>query len=267
MRHIFTILSLFLVQNLFAQENTPRNAEIDFQQIQLDASQLFAYRIFEERVNKLIAEDKDLHSKVADYFIYHDENNLYMVLIDKSNKNKLGEFYFDKNGTLEILFDSQKQPLNEEELKHFQVNKRMLKSITKEVKERTEVRDGFWVNTILIKQDVGYKLFLFADTNLPEVIPIGNDAVFIGDENGKVISSEWFHDGLAPIKVNHDSELLRTHKHEKEQAIISPTEMAIFYFYGMLYEVKQMPILLPNEGILLGYDIEKNKIFVFYNKK
>lgn len=267
MRHFISILSFFFIHTLFAQNKPAQAIEQTLEETLYEADQLFTYRMMEWWSNDLISKNDVWKTQVADYIIYHDKHELNLVLIDSSYQNKIGSFHLDIDSEdTDIRIDSTKRPLNQMELNHYQVYQKMLYSISKTLKEKVEEIEGFWIGSIMIKNDIGYKLYLFSNTSRPNIIPLGNDAVFYADEQGKVLNQKWYHDGLIQIPISKEGKRISTHKHEKHQIHISPTEIANFRFYGLLYGMLQLPILVPEEGLLLEYNALENKIHRFYSK-
>lgn len=241
---------------------------VELEEVVAEADKLFAYRMVEWWGSELTEKDKELDQQVADYMIYHEGKKIYFVLIDHTYKQKLGTYSVNFNSEdATISLDSTQGKLNRKERKHYRVHQRMTKNANEIANEKIIEQEGFSVSTILIKQKRGYRLYLLANTKEINIIPLGNDAVFYGNNRGKVKSWEWYHEELLPIPISREGIRLTTHKHEKGQPLISPTEIANFRLYGMLYSMLQMPILVEEEGLLLEYEVYDNIINTFYPKQ
>lgn len=240
----------------------------ELEEVIAEADKLFTYRMVEWWGSELTEKDKALDAEVADYMIYHEDKTIYFVLIDHSYKNKLGTYSVDFNSDdATILLDSTQGKLSRKERKHYRVHQRMTKNANEIANERIVERENFSVSTILIKQKRGYKLYLLANTKEINIIPLGNDAVFHGNNKGKIKKWEWYHEDLIFVPISREGIRLATHKHEKGMPLISPTEIANFRLYGMLYSMLQMPILIIDEGLLLEYEVYDNIINAFYPKQ
>lgn len=268
MRYILLLISFFLIPNLFAQDKKQKKLMAELEGVVAEADKLFAYRMVEWWGSELTEKDKELDAQVADYMIYHEGNSIHFVLIDHTYKQKLGTYSVDfdsDNATMRL--DSTQGKLSRKERKHYRVHQRMTKKADKIAAEKIVEREGFSVSTILIKQKRGYKLYLLANTQEVNIIPLGNDAVFRGNNRGKIKEWEWYHEDLLPIPISREGVRLATHKHAAGQPLISPTEIANFRLYGMLYSMLQMPILVEENGLLLEYEVYDNIINTFYPKQ
>lgn len=268
MRFFLSIISFFLISNLFAQNKKQQRLLGELEAVVAEADKLFAYRMVEWWGSELTEKDKELDQQVGDYIIYHEDKKIYFVLIDHTYKQKLGTYYvnFDSDEAT-IRLDSTQGKLTRKERKHYRIHQRMTKNVNKIVEDRIIEREGFSASTILIKQKKGYKLYLLANTKEVNIIPLGNDAVFHSNNQGKINKWEWYHEDLIPIPISREGIRLTTHKHEKGQGLISPTEIANFRLYGMLYNMFQMPILIEEDGLLLEYEVYDNIINAFYPKQ
>lgn len=267
MKYLLYLICFVLTPTLFAQSAKKDIISKELKEVVKEADLLFSYRLMEWWGSELTERQKELDKQVADYILYHDADKLYFVLLDASLQYKLGTYYLPlgvSNG--DIQFDPTREKLSRKERKLYQVKYKMEENASKIANERIIARDGYSVSTILIKQKRGYKLYLLANTSEINVIPIGNDAVFQGNNRGRIKNWEWFHDELLPIPVSREGIKLATHKHQDGQAILSPTEIANFRLYGMLYNMMEMPILAVEEGLLLEYDASNNVIRKFQPK-
>src|SRR5699024_9621370 len=156
---------------------------------------------------------------------------------------------------------------NKQERKLYQIQNRMNQQASELVKKELVEKEGFSVSTILIKQKRGYKLYLLSNTRDVDVIPLGNDAVFHGNNRGKIKKWNWYHKELLPIPISREGIRLATHKHGESQPLISPTEIANFRLYGLLYWMLNLPILIENEGLLLEYESYDNRVNAYYPKQ
>lgn len=265
---LYLISFLITTSSLVAQNANQLQIEKELKEIVAEANRLFSYRVMEWWASDLTEQNKELDRQVADYILYHDEENIYFVLLDETYENKLGTYYlstFKSDG--KIQFDSTQGKISREERKHYQLKNRMEKNAAKLVNEKIDYKEGFSVSSILIKQRRGYKLYLLANTTEIGIIPIGNDGVFNGNNRGKIKSWALYHNELSAIPVSKEGVKLSMHKHDENQPLISPTEIANFHLYGMLYNMTQMPIIDISKGIIIEYDALENVAKAFYPKK
>jgi len=267
MRHFLYLLSFLITPSLFAQNEKQLQVERELNEVVQEANKLFSYRIMEWWASDLTEENKELDKLVADYILYHDAENIYFVLLDETYEHKLGTYYLNTyEGDGNIQFDPSKGKISREEKRLYRIKNKMEQNAGKLINEKIDYKDGFSVSTVLIKQRRGYKLYLMANTSEVGVIPIGNDAVFHGNKRGRIKSWEWFHDELLPIPVSREGVRLATHKHSVNKPLLSPTEIANFRLYGMLYRMLQMPILAIDKGVLLEYGSVDNVAHAFFPK-
>lgn len=268
MRHILYMIGFFIAPNLLAQNIKLQKVSTELKNIALEANSLFHYRMIEWWGTDNIKKNKALDKLVADYIIYHDSENIYFVLVDDTYEQKLGSYYMNiKRKESNIQFDSLQGRLSRKEKKLVRIKNKMEQNISEVAKMNIIERDGYSVSSVLMKQKNGYKMYLLTNTNEKGVIPLGNDAVFYGTNQGKIKKWERYHDNLLPMAVSREGSQLATHKHKKGQVLISPTEIANFRLYGMLYGMLKTSILIESEGIIIKYDANDNTIHAFYAKK
>ena len=268
MRQVLYIISFFIIPNLFAQNTKKQEVNKELEKIVSEANSLFHYRMMEWWASELTEKNKELDILVADYIIYHDAENLYFVLVDDTYKQKLGTYYINtKNNETNIQFDSIQGSLSKKETKLLRIKNKMEQNASKIANMKIIEREGYSVSTILMEQKRGYNLYLLTNTSELGIIPLGNDAVFYGNNRGEIKKWEWYHENLTPIPVSREGNQLATHKHKKGQVLISPTEIANFRLYGMLYGMLKMSILVEDKGVILEYDANENLIHAFYPKK
>lgn len=267
MRQFLFLIGFLIIPNLVAQNTVQQELNNELESIVSEANRLFHYRMIEWWGSDITEKNKDLDKQVADYIIYDDAENLYFVLLDESFKRKLGTYYINiENPKTNIQFDPTEGSLSKKERKLFRIKNKMERNASKIANKKIIERDGYSVSTILIEQKRGYKLYLLANTNKVDIIPLGNDAVFHGNRRGRIKKWVWYHEGLLPMPISREGNQLATHKHTKKQVLISPTEIANFRLYGMLYDMQKMAILVEDKGVILEYDADESTIQAFYPK-
>ncbi|HLW14186.1 MAG TPA: hypothetical protein VKX30_01655 [Flavobacteriaceae bacterium] len=268
MRQFLYLIPLFIIPSLFAQNTKQQEVNKELKKIVSEANSLFHYRMMEWWASDLTEKNKELDKSVADYIIYHDAENLYFVLVDATYKQKLGTYYINtKNNETNIQFDSIQENLSKKESKLLRIKNKMEQNASKIANKKIVEREGYSVSTILIEQKRGYKLYLLANTSEAGIIPLGNDAVFHGNNRGRIKKWTWYHEGLLSMPVSKEGSKLATHKHKKGQVLISPTEIANFRLYGMLYNMQKMSILVEDKGMILEYDANDSLIHAYYPNK
>lgn len=268
MKYFLYLICFILTPTLFAQSAKKDIIGKELKEVLKEADLLFSYRMMEWWGSELTEGQEKLDKQVADYILYHDDDKLYFVLLDASLDYKLGTYYLPLGiPNADIQFDSTREKLSRKERRLYRVKYKMENNASKIANDRIVERDGYSVSTILIKQKRGYNLYLMANTSEINVIPIGNDAVFQGNNRGRIKNWKWFHDELLPIPVSREGIKLATHKHQNAQTLLSPTEIANFRLYGMLYNMMEMPILVVDKGKIIEYDASENLVRKFQPKQ
>lgn len=253
---------------MLSQNKEQLQIEKELEEIVAEADQIFIYRMVEWWGSEFTEKNEELDEQVADYIIYNDMNKLYFVLIDSTYTNKLGTYYISiDEEEAEIQFDETQGKLSKKERKIFRVQNKINNQAYKLLKNNLIDKGGYSPSTILIKQKRGYKLYLLSNTTNLNVIPLGNDAIFHGNNQGKIKKWNWYHKNLLPIPISRVGTRVITHKHSNPSLLISPTEIANFRLYGLLYKMNRMPILIEKEEIILEFDSQENEAKAFYLKR
>lgn len=267
MKSLLKLYLFFCIAPVISQTTDQLNIEKELQAINNKADLIFQYRMAEWWGSEFTEKDKELDEQVADYIIYHDAEKLYFVLIGHSKQHKIGTYSIEiENEDANIQFDPTQKKLNRLERRTYQIQNKINTQVYDLVHSDLIDKNNFSPSIVLIKQRRGYRVYLLSNTSNLEIVPLGNDAVFYANNRGKIKKWHWYHKELLPIPANKEGKQITTHKHSDSSFLISPTEIANFRLYGVLYDKLEMSILNEKNGLMIVYDTFSNQTYALYPK-
>lgn len=224
-----------------------------------EANLLYQYRLTEWIGIELSEKNESIEGENLDFIIYKKRKNFHFVLLDTKENKKVGTYtiHYD-NKEWNADFDNSSTKLSKKEAKLFALKSNIEEEIIQLTETLIEERENYSVSGVLIPGFRNHKYYVFLNTALANIIPIGNDGIFYTTKKGKIKGYEWFHMGIVELHTQ-DTKVVDTHKHNL-QSFISPIALANFKLYGQIYQVERMPILLPNVPTYIEYNSDKNTL-------
>src|SRR5690606_39047972 len=127
--------------------------------------------------------------------------------------------------------------------------------------------EGFTPNIVIIPQMGGYRAYLIMGANVLNVIPFGNDYIFILDESGNIIHWKKFHNSLIKTIVKDESGnnvISFIHSHLPMTPYISATDICTFRLYGAdLFGKESFIVSSTALDLLFEYNVKTNNVRYF----
>jgi hypothetical protein len=126
------------------------------------------------------------------------------------------------------------------------------------------IPNGYSPNFILLPFAEKYKFYIIMGTTQKNIIPFGNDYLFIADKNGKIESWQKFHSRLIPVQTTVESNKVREmiHSHLETTPLITATDICTFMLYAPLYDIDAFSVLSTALGKTMNYSLKTNEITV-----
>ena len=257
-----TILIIFttIAFNAFSQDD---NIQHKLDSIVKEADLLYNYEKAVWISTDLFIADKKLRKNYGGYVVYHSNDTISVVFINKTQKERIAKYSFinsDLNNPVETNFEVSKLNSLEQELLDIKI--KIINQLS-DSKYEVSIPNGFNPNFVLIKEKSGFKLYILMGTNKTGIIPFGNDYLFRADLNGNIISWKKFHSRMIPAQ----SEIpgvgkvtSATHSHLRTTPYITATDICTFRLYAQFTGFKEFQVYSPAIGKYMKYDLEKNKI-------
>ena len=211
----------------------------------------------------LAMEKKDIKKKFGGYFVYQENDTIKTIILNK-NKQCVYELSFINDFSRPAKEILAQRELNENENKLLTIRDNILNQIV-EKKYEVSCPDGFNLNMELLPYNSGYKLYILTGTSQPQIIPFGNDYLFLADPDGEILSMRKFHSRLIPstTKGPNGAQITESmHSHLRTEPFISVTDICTFKLYGSLYEQKEFKVYSPALSTYFTYSLITNNITI-----
>ncbi len=229
--------------------------------ILLESGLLYQYEKSAISTIKFAESDKKMRKNFAEVFTYMEEDTVKAIILNNDRKIVLSELSFHADYNLPKSRNLNPRQLSQVELNLLTIRQLIYNDISKK-KYEIAALEGYDLHSILIPSPNGYKLYVITSTKEKNVIPFGNDYLFIADKNGNVLSHEKFHSRLIPTmtKMNGYRVVSSMHTHLETVPFITATDICTFRIYGELCQQENFEVISTALDKIFKYDIEKNTI-------
>lgn len=264
MKYLF-LLVLFVVPTLArSQEAEPIDSQLKQQldSILKEADMLYKYEKAAWVSTDMAFQESDIKDNIGEYLAYQDNNEVKAIFISRENDDCIAEYVFKDNFEKPANITTGERALTEREATLIAIRGKIIEQLS-DPEYNIRVPSGYSVNLILIPKENKYSLYIITGTSLQNVIPFGNDYIFVADEEGKIESWKKFHSSLIDIKTvgpNGEKAIMPVHSHLRTTPLITATDICTFRLYGPLYEMDEFKVYSPALGRYMRYSISENTI-------
>lgn len=261
---LLILISLF-AGVLFAQQIEMSDTELKIQldSVLAEGNLLYKYEKAAWISTDLARENETLKKDRGGYFVYQVKDEIRVLILGKKNKNCIAEYSFesDFNSPKSVKIESRELSHQEKEL--IKVKENILDQLFDQKYEVT-IPEGYNPNLILLPFAEKYKLYFIMGTSQLDVIPFGNDYLFIADKDGKIESWKKFHSSIIPGNTTYNGYKVTemTHSHLKTTPLMTATDICTFMLYAPLYEIDAFSVYSGAIGKYMKYSLKENKITV-----
>ncbi len=200
-------------------------------------------------------------SNTKGYFVYQKGDTIKNIFHNE-NKKCIYELSFLKDldtPEQESVFE---RDLTEKEQKILSAKKNIIFNVIDGKYPVTNYED-YNLNMIILPFEENYKLYFITGATKENIIPFGNDYLFIGKESGEITAWNKFHSVLVPIETEDkdgNKTISTVHSHLKKEPFITATDICTFKLYAEYYNQKEFNVLSVALNKVFTYNLEKNKI-------
>ncbi len=197
------------------------------------------------------------------FFTYEEQGEIRVIIIGKKSQNCIAEYSFENNFNKPKTVKTESRELSNKEKDLLKVREKILENLS-DKKYEVSIPGGYSPNLILLPFVEKYKLYIIMGTSQKDVIPFGNDYLFIADKNGKIENWHKFHSGIIPgyTKMNGSKVKELIHSHLRTTPLITATDICTFMLYAPLYDIDTFSVYSPALGKYMTYSLKTNKITV-----
>ena len=263
-------LSFLLLASLFSSillAQTIEISEIELKK-QLDSVLAEGYLLYRYEKAAWISTDLAMENRTVkkDYtgfFVYEEQEEIRVIILGKKSQICIAEYSFESDFSKPKLERIESRELSNKEKKLLEVRTKILENVA-DKKYGVTVPDGYSLNLILLPFDEKYKLYIITGTSQSDVIPFGNDYLFIANKNGKIENWQKFHSRLIPgyTKMDGNKVTELTHSHLKTTPLMTATDICTFMLYAPLYDIDAFSVYSPAIGKYMKYSLKDNEITV-----
>ncbi len=258
---ITSLISSVLLAQTIEMSETELKTKLD--SVLTEAQLLYKYEKAAWISTDLATGNRAVKKDFGGFFAYEEQGEIRVIILGKNQKNCIAEYSFESDFNKPKSVKTENRELTNQEKTLLEVKEKIVENLSDKQYEVT-IPDGFSPNLILLPFDEKYKLYIIMGTSQRDVIPFGNDYLFIADKNGKIENWQKFHSRLIPgytkFEGNKVTEL--THSHLRTTPLITATDICTFMLYAPLYEIDAFSVYSPAIGKYMKYSLKDNEITV-----
>jgi hypothetical protein len=263
-------LSLLVVISLFSSVLLAQTIKMSKKELnrQLDAVLTEAHLLYKYEKATWISIDLALENETVkkDYggfFTYEEQGEMRVIMLGKKIQNCIAEYSFESDFSKPKSVKTESRELSDKEKKLLEVREKIVDNLSDE-KYAVTIPEGYSPNLILLPFAEKYKLYIIMGTSQSDVIPFGNDYLFIADKNGNIENWQKFHSRIIPgyTTMNGYKVTELTHSHLRTTPLITATDICTFMLYAPLYDIDAFSVYSPALGKYMTYSLKSNKITV-----
>lgn len=261
MRYIYILIFLFSFSSLAVSQNlTDRKLKAKLDSILVEGNLLYYYEKATWVAYDMAYSDPLIKSKFESYLTYQTGKAIKTIILGKNLEKCVAEYTFITDYDTPDFTQFIERPLSPYEKKLIYMRERMMNQLGKE-EYGIQVPEGFSLNFILLPFEKKYKLYILTGTSHPNIIPFGNDYLFIADDYGNIEKWRKFHTALIPTEVGSNDKITQIfHSHTSANPLISATDICTFMLYGPLYDLEEFIVVSEDRDML--YEMESNTILI-----
>ena len=263
-------LSLIVLASLFsgillAQTIEISEAELKAQldSVLVEAHLLYKYEKAAWISTDLAMGDQAIKNDFAGYLTYEKQGKIKVIILGKQSQNCIAEYSFGNDFNKPESAKTKSRKTSNKEKKLIDIRTKIWSGIIDNKYAVALPPDGFALNAILIPVAKKYKFYIITGATLRNVIPYGNDYLFIVDKNGEIENWQKFHSRLIPAETEVNGHKVNVaHSHLKTTPLITATDICTFMLYAPLYDLDILSVFSPAIKKNMKYSLKEDKITV-----
>lgn len=224
--------------------------------------------------NDLAFKNPIVKAEFHDYVTYEEQGEIKTIIFEEKLQTCIAEYAFENNFDHPKSVKIEKRQLSDKEKQLINVREKILKNIHDNEYKVIIPTKGYSLNFILLPFSDKYKLYIITGTTEPNIVPFGNDYIFIANENGEIENWHKFHSQLIPASTIIGGNNVRRnnarrnritgliHTHLPSTPLITPTDICTFMLYAPLYDLETLTVLYA--PVAMKYSLKENTIKIEY---
>lgn len=261
------IISLFLIFGslfIFGQDVKFTDTEIQqkLDSIKTEGNILFSLENSSWHSTDLAQDNKKIKEKLGGYLTYKTNDTIKTIFLNKDQNSIIAEYSFKNDSKKPIKENLTQRNLNSIEISLNNVRSKLISQLS-DPKYEVGIPEGFNLNIITIPFNENYKNYIITGASQNNIIPFGNDYLFITDKDGNIISNKKFHSRLIPTMtaIPYGTTITEsTHSHLRTNPFISATDICTFKLYAPFTKMEEFSVYSPALGCYMKYNYKKDTI-------
>jgi len=260
---LLVIISLFSSIILAQTEMSETELKTQLDSVLAEGNLLYKYEKAAWISTDLAMENKTVKKDYGGFFTYEESGEIRVIILGKKSQNCIAEYSFESDFSKPKTVKTESRELSNQEKTLLEVREKIVEKLSDKKYEVT-IPDGYSPNLILLPFAEKYKLYIIMGTSQKDVIPFGNDYLFIANKNGKIESWQKFHSRIIPgqTKFEGNKVVELTHSHLKTTPLITATDICTFMLYAPLCDIDTFSVYSPALGKYMTYSLKDNKITI-----
>jgi len=258
---IISLISSVLLAQTIEMSEAELKTKLD--SVLTEAHLLYKYEKAAWISTDLAMENRTVKKNYGGFFTYEKQGEIIVIILGKKQKKCIAEYSFKSDFSKPKSIKTVNRELSSQEKTLLEVKEKIVENLS-DKKYEVAIPDGYSPNLILLTFAEKYKLYIIMGTSQRDVIPFGNDYLFIADKNGKIENWQKFHSRIIPgytkFEGNKVTEL--THSHLRTTPLITATDICTFMLYAPLYDIDAFSVYSPALGKYMKYSLKDNEITV-----
>ena len=258
---IISLISSFLLAQTIEISETELKTKLD--SVLTEAHLLYKYEKAAWISTDLAMENRTVKKDYGGFFVYEEQGEIRVVILEKKQKKCIAEYSFESDFSKPKSVKTENRELSNQEKTLLEVKEKIVENLSDKRYEVT-IPNGYSTNLILLPFAEKYKLYIIMGTTQRDVIPFGNDYLFIADKNGKIENWQKFHSRMIPGHTKYEGNKVTelTHSHLRTTPLITATDICTFMLYAPLYDIDAFSVYSPAIGKYMKYSLKDNEISV-----
>lgn len=264
MTKTFTLILFVLSFLIFGQNiklsDTEINAKLD--SIKQEGNLLYSLENASWHSSDLKNENKKIKNLAGKYLTYKSNDTIKTVFLNKDESKVIAEYSFLNNSKKPVAQSFNERDLKSNELELKNIREKLIPQLSDSKYEIT-VPNGFNINIVTFPFNDKYKTYLITGASESNVIPFGNDYLFITDKEGKILENKKFHSRLIPTFTSMENGgivTMSTHSHLKTNPFISATDICTFKLYAPFTKLSKFSVYSSAFQTYFQYNMKKDII-------
>lgn len=260
MKQLFTFCILFSSVFIFSQDYnwSEKEIKIKLDSIKKEGNLLYSLENSSWNSTDFMREEEKLKGNVGNYLTYKNSDTVKTVFLNKEDNQVVLEYGYLNDSRTPSKINSNIRNLNSTETDLLLIRKTVITQLS-EPKYEVTVPEGYSLNLVTIPFGEKFKTYLLTGVSENDVIPFGNDYLFISDKFGKILEYKKFHSRLIPTftkEQNGATVTMSTHSHLKTNPLISATDICTFKLYARFTQLEKFSVYSPALKTYFEYNMK-----------